>query len=244
MKKTYFSIIIPAYNEENIIKKCIEKTKKQKTAIPYEVIVVDNNSTDKTKDIAKTEGAKVINEKIQGVGAARRKGTEEAKGKIIVHIDADTVITPTHLEKIYKNFKENEKLVCLGGIFLFYDAPVWKNILRKILYKPLLFLAKITSKKTIGPMGNNMAFKKCAYEKTKGFDKRLKFGEDIEICRELKKHGEIKIDQSLKVGISSRRYTINKKFLTYTLNFVSSCIRKKPYKNVLPSFENESKNLL
>lgn len=238
MKKIDISVIIPAYNEEKFIQKCIESVKKQKTKLNYEIIVVDNNSTDKTKDIAKKQNVKVVNEKKQGVGAARRTGTEHAKGEIVVHIDADTILYPNHLEKVSKYFEKNKNLACLGGIFLFYDAPLWKHTLRKILYKPLLFFAKVFSKGTLGPSGNNMVFKRSFYKKTKGFNKNLKFGEDMEICKELKKFGDIKTCTRIKVKVSSRRYKVNKKLLIYIINFISMCTRGKPYKNKLHKTED------
>ena len=234
MKKIDVSVIIPAYNEEKFIKQCIEAVKKQKTKLNYEIIVVDNNSKDKTKEIAKKQNVKVVNEKKQGVGAARRTGTEHAKGEIVVHIDADTIIPNDHLEKVWEHFKKDKELVCLGGIFVFYNAPLWKNILRKILYKPLLFFAKVFSKGIFGPSGNNMAFRKNFYDKTKGFNAKLKFGEDMKICKELNKFGKIKVCRNLKVGVSARRYKLNKKLVFYTINFVSMCTKEKPYKNELP----------
>ncbi len=234
MNKIKISVIIPAYNEEKYIGECIKSVKRQKTENNYEIIVVDNNSKDKTKEIAKKHKVMVINEKKQGVGAARRTGTEHAKGEIVIHIDADTLLYPDHLERVYEHFKKDSELICLGGIFLFYDAPLWKNILRKVLYKPVLFFANIMSKGVIGPSGNNMAFRNDAYKKTKGFNKKLKFGEDNEICRTLSDVGKIMTNTKLKVQISSRRYQLDKNFFIYTINFLSSCIRKKPYKNTLP----------
>ncbi len=79
------SVIIPAYNEEKGIAKTIEKIPKE----VFEIIVVDNNSTDKTAEVAKKLGAKVIRETKQGYGYALQKGFKEAKGDIIVTLDAD-----------------------------------------------------------------------------------------------------------------------------------------------------------
>lgn len=234
MKKPKVSIVVPAYNEQEYIYDCLKSTQSQKTNIKNEVIVVDNNSKDKTNEIAKSfKNVKVLLEKKQGVGQARKTGTHKAQGDIVIHIDADTRLFPDHVEKVYSHFKNDKELVCLGGQFIFYEGPLYRKMLRKILYKPFLLFAQISSKKTLGPSGNNMAFRKKAYKKTKGFNTNLKFGEDIELCRELKKHGKIKTDLNLKVMTSSRRFKINKKLIVYTINFFSMCIRKKPYRNVL-----------
>ena len=238
MKKIDVSVIIPAYNEEKFIEKSIRSVKEQKTKLNYEIIVVDNNSKDRTKEIAKEQNVKVVSEKKQGVGAARRTGTENAKGEIVVHIDADTRLYPNHLEKVKKFFEEDKELACLGGYFVFYDAPMWKSFFRKVLYSPLVYFAKTSSKGALGPMGNNMAFKRSFYEGTKGFNKNLKFGEDMEICKELKKFGKIKTCPNLKVKVSSRRYKLSRKFVLYSMNFISMCTRGKPYKNDLPTLGN------
>ncbi|GIW67109.1 MAG: hypothetical protein KatS3mg095_1007 [Candidatus Parcubacteria bacterium] len=79
------SVIIPAYNEE----KGIENTLKRIPKEVFEIIVVDNNSTDKTAEIAKKLGAKVVKETKQGYGYALQKGFNIAQGDIIVTLDAD-----------------------------------------------------------------------------------------------------------------------------------------------------------
>lgn len=81
------SVIIPARNEEKHIKKVIKIVKKSLNV--NEIIVVDNNSSDKTAMIAEKEGAKVVFCKEQGKGFAMEKGLKEAQNEIIVFIDAD-----------------------------------------------------------------------------------------------------------------------------------------------------------
>lgn len=85
MKK--LSVIIPAFNEQKCIKKVIKLVKKNKNV--DEIIVVDNNSTDETAEIARNEGVKVLFCKEQGKGYAIEMGLKEAKNEIVVFIDAD-----------------------------------------------------------------------------------------------------------------------------------------------------------
>lgn len=85
MKK--LSVIIPAFNEQKCIKKVIKLVKKNENV--DEIIVVDNNSTDETAEIAKNEGVKVLFCKEQGKGYAIEMGLKEAKNEIILFIDAD-----------------------------------------------------------------------------------------------------------------------------------------------------------
>jgi glycosyltransferase involved in cell wall biosynthesis len=83
MKK--ISVIIPCYNEEKTIEKVIKSIPKE----VFEIIVVDNNSTDKTAEIAKKLGARVLKESRQGYGFALQRGFKKAKGDIIVTLDGD-----------------------------------------------------------------------------------------------------------------------------------------------------------
>lgn len=85
MKK--LSVIIPAFNEQKCIKKVIKLVKKNENV--DEIIVVDNNSTDETAEIAKKEGVKVLFCKEQGKGYAIEMGLKEAKNEIVLFIDAD-----------------------------------------------------------------------------------------------------------------------------------------------------------
>ncbi len=80
------SVIIPAFNEENFLPRCLESLKNQKFK-DFEIIVVDNNSTDKTAEIAKKFNVILFSEKNQGVAYARNKGSEIAKGEILVFTD-------------------------------------------------------------------------------------------------------------------------------------------------------------
>jgi len=80
-----FSIIIPCFNEEESLPEVLKTMPRE----AYEVIVVDNNSTDKTGEVARNHGAKVVVEKVQGYGAAIRKGLDVAKGEIVVVLDGD-----------------------------------------------------------------------------------------------------------------------------------------------------------
>ncbi len=85
-------MIVPAYNEENYLEACLKSLTNQ--LIPqneYEIIVVNNNSTDNTEKISRGfPQVRLINEKRQGVVFARIKGVEEAKGGTIAFIDADS----------------------------------------------------------------------------------------------------------------------------------------------------------
>jgi len=233
-KKILFSIIIPAYNEEAVLPDCLKAVKEQKGGLEYETIVVDNDSEDKTSAVARSLGARVIVEKKQGVGSARKAGTDSARGEYVLHVDADTRLPSDYLLNVKKRFDENKKLVCLGGQMYYYDASWWKNILRFFVHWGLWFFAVFVSFGRVGPMGNNMTFKKEVYDKTRGFNGDLKYGEDMDLCRSFSKFGKVRLDMSLKCHVSIRRFMFNKKLFVYFLNFLKMSVLGKPYKNILP----------
>src|SRR3989304_4870044 len=110
----FISVVIPAYNEERNLPKCLSSLRNQ-TFPHFEIIVVDNNSWDKTAEIARLFGARVVYETIQGMTPARERGFREAKGPIIARTDADTILTPNWLYQIYREFQKDPSLSAVTG---------------------------------------------------------------------------------------------------------------------------------
>lgn len=109
------SIIIPTYCEEESIEWCLKSIQGQEFEKDrIETIVVDSNSPDNTRAIATKYAKKVINIKTRGVGKARNVGAQEAKGDILLFLDADTVLDPEFLINLAESFDDNE-VVCVSG---------------------------------------------------------------------------------------------------------------------------------
>lgn len=131
MSKIIISVIIPAHNEERLIGRCLWSLKFQKKSEPYEIIVVNNNSTDKTTQIIKALKIKMINETIPGPGPARNAGAKAARGSILAFTDADSIPPPNWLNHIYKAFKANPNIVALIGSFQFKNTTNLLKILQR-----------------------------------------------------------------------------------------------------------------
>ncbi|MGB9854568.1 MAG: glycosyltransferase family 2 protein [Candidatus Bathyarchaeales archaeon] len=100
MQGTVVSVVIPAYNEEKMIGNIIEETMQvmENLGLPYEIIVVDDGSVDRTREVASKYKAIVVsNEQNRGKGYALRKGFKYAHGDIIVTIDADGSHNPKEI---------------------------------------------------------------------------------------------------------------------------------------------------
>src|SRR5438105_515807 len=96
------SIVIVAYNYERYIDECIRSCMNQTAPFGYEVILVDDGSTDGTLKIAKAFGdqIRILSGANQGVEAASNRGIREARGEFVVRVDADDKLQPTYLEKV------------------------------------------------------------------------------------------------------------------------------------------------
>lgn len=199
MIKHTISVVIPAKNEERTIEKTLESLKNQTYEGNIEIIVVDNNSTDKTASIASKLGAKVVTEKTPGVAIARQTGCMSAQGSIIAMTDADTRLPLNWIESIVDAFEQNPKIVAVGGLQSFYDAKPLLSFLMDLANNTLLHAPKWF-------LGNNLAVKSDAFRKIGGFNIHIPVFEDQEICERLKKLGIVKKLPNLVVMVSARRY--------------------------------------
>ncbi|MDD5171502.1 MAG: glycosyltransferase [Candidatus ainarchaeum sp.] len=119
------SIIIPTLNEEVHLKTLLSDLKPQ--LVPGdEVIVVDSYSKDKTADVAKEYGARVLLRPKKGVGLARTEGAKEAANDILVFLDADATLPSDFNARIRKHFSDS-KVMAVGGLDLYHsDSKLWK----------------------------------------------------------------------------------------------------------------------
>lgn len=112
------SLIIPAYNAENTIVSCLESVLNQSLPTSeYEVIVVDDGSTDDTANIAKSYSVRVIEQENQGPAAARNKGAAEAKGVVLIFTDSDCELDSNFIEKIIAPIEQTPEVVGVQGSY-------------------------------------------------------------------------------------------------------------------------------
>lgn len=199
------SVVVPAYNEEKNLPGCLESIKKQELK-PIELIVVDNNSTDSTSEIAKSYGALVVPEHKQGMINARNRGFNEARGDIIARTDSDTDVPTDWTKRLLKHFQDPD-VVAVSGPSRFgkklspavMDAYFSVN---KAFYKhPIL-------------LGPNMAVRKSAWLKVRNevCQNDDEVHEDIDLSIHLRKYGKIIFDPNIIVNTSARRMRSPKSF--------------------------------
>jgi len=111
----HVTFLLPAYNEEQSIGPLLKDISRYPKS---KVIVVDNNSKDKTADIAKKSGANVLRERKQGKAYAIKRGFENIKSDFIVMLDADNTYDPQEAQKLVKPLMEGKADVVLGSRLL------------------------------------------------------------------------------------------------------------------------------
>ncbi|KKQ28192.1 MAG: Glycosyl transferase family 2 [Candidatus Magasanikbacteria bacterium GW2011_GWC2_37_14] len=225
------SFIIPAYNEEKYIGKCLESIIKHGPP-DAEIIVINNNSTDQTTGIVNSfPRVKLLFEPTRGTTHTRQKGLENASGELVAFIDADCRLTPEWMNIVAKKFTENKKLVCLSGPYFFYDNTKIKNFL---IARPYNYLASLSNKLTNSVIyGGNTIIKKEIINKIGGWDKSINFyGDDVILAKKISTLGKIDFDLKFFVHSSSRRFNhegIPTMILKYFINFIWVRLFNKPY---------------
>lgn len=226
------SLIIPAYNEELCIKKCLEAAITHSDGKFHEIIVVDNASTDATGEIARSIiGVKVVHEAKKGLTKARQRGLEASTGDIVAYIDADTLLPAHWISKVEKIFMEQPDTVCLSGPYRYHDGIKWKNMIMHTIW----WLTAPLTYRVVGYMvlGGNFVARREALIAMGGFDQNIDFyGEDTDIARRLSKHGKVIFDMSFYIHSSSRRFNkegLIKTNVTYALNFLWPILFHRPF---------------
>lgn len=225
----FISVAIPAHNEEKYIEGCLKSLKAQN--YPHEcfeiIVVVSTASTDKTAEICKKYGVKIVFEK-PGIGLARYRGFEVAKGEILAATDADTIVPLNWLEVIAKDFEDKGLVALTGPVLPEIGAGLKERFAFFIATNLYKFLGKIDGRAYLS--GMNFAVRKKPYKDCGEFKKDIKSGEDTELTYRIGKEGKTLFDPNLLVFTSTRRLKEGylHSFLRYSLNFLYLKIGKEP----------------
>lgn len=181
MDEYTFSVVIPAHNEEKHISRCIAGIKRAAHyAAPdkAEIIVAANRCTDRTEEIAKHYGAKVIVNNKKCISAIRNSGIRAASGKIIVTIDADSVMSKYSLCEVREKL-ESGKYIGGGSPMIFDMMSI--GILCSSVYVAANIIPLIIKNKT-ALSGGMFWFYKDDFEIIGGFDETLVSLEDMDFA--------------------------------------------------------------
>lgn len=215
------SLIIPVYDEERHIRSCLDAVAAQ-TIKPLEVIVVDNNCTDNTIEIArKYPFVKIVKEKKQGRGHARAAGFSAAKGDILGRIDADSVIAPNWVEEVVRMFSADPELEGLTGLA---NAPFLPgiNLVKSTFFSRFYYWFAHSSFDTVTMWGANMAIRQRAWERvmSKVYDIDLTVHEDQDVSLWIAASGgKIIQDNDLRITVNGQGFRYLPKLILYSNMF-------------------------
>jgi glycosyltransferase involved in cell wall biosynthesis len=190
-ENTMLSFVIPAFNEEQLIERTIEAIHEFVPPLSYEVIVVDNGSTDATARIASDLGATVIHQCVGTIGFLRNRGVEAARGDVLVFLDADVVLTRAWADRIPASLDmlRKEPTALTGAMC---GVPADASWLERCWFAPRQKASHIGS----GHMVINRGF----FQELGGFDESLSTGEDYDLSRRaVERQGRIVSDHNLRV---------------------------------------------
>lgn len=202
------SVVIPAYNEEKTLLKTLSSLAATSTNRSVEIIVVDNNSVDKTGEIATKAGATYVYESEQGYMQARNAGLKAAKGKYILNADADSIYPPYWIDAMIDPMEKKEGVILVYGRFSFYsstDRKRWKYYFYEIARDISAICTKRIKDEAMFVMGANSGFLRDYALKVDGFSHPPGANEDGYLALKLRKYGRIHYVRKSIIWTSDRR---------------------------------------
>ena len=176
------SFVIPAYDEERLIGGTIDALHAAGAALgeAYEIVVVDDASSDATADIARAHGARLVRVALRHIAATRNAGARAASGELLVFVDADTLVPPDTARAAVDAMRQG---AVGGGAPLRFDGAVPLSV-------RVLTAVAMAAFRALGRAAGCFIFcTRAAFDAIGGFDEAYFGAEDLVMSRALKRHG-------------------------------------------------------
>lgn len=188
------SIIIPAYNAATTLPACIESLLAQSyPSTSYEVIVVENGSTDKTHAIASTYPVEVLHSQARGPAAARNLGIEHSAADIVAFTDADCVAAPDWLAELIPLYQDETVAGVGGGILAYHRARPTLVERFSDEHSPLVNYWSGADEFLPHLYTANASFRRAAVQQVGGFNPHLYTGEDVDLSWRIQLQLELRL---------------------------------------------------
>jgi glycosyltransferase involved in cell wall biosynthesis len=170
-----FSFVIPAYNEERLIGRTLGAIHRLVPPLQYEIIVVDNGSTDATARIASERGATVIRQEGGTIAALRNRGAAAARGGVLVFLDADVIITPRWITRVPELLETLDKdpVRVTGAMCSIPEDASW---IERYWFAPM-------RAPTTHVGSGHMIMARRFFHELEGFDEAIATGEDYDLSQ-------------------------------------------------------------
>ncbi len=195
------SVVVPTYQEAKGIEAFLRQFERQ--TLPrteFELIVVDGESRDGTREVASRIADRVLVQSSPGIGGARNDGVRVAQADLIATTDADCRVPPDWLERIVADFEASDVVAVWGP-----DGPFDGGVKARVLYffvRAIIRAAALAG--LVGTGGTNSAFRKSAFLAVGGYH-NLPHSDDVDLGVRIRRRGRVLFDPALDVGLSVRR---------------------------------------
>lgn len=198
------SVVIPVRDDAVHLERCLVALARQ-TVPPLEVVVVDNASTDDSAAVARTHGARVVEEPTIGIPAAAAAGYDVAVGAVIARLDADSIPPPDWVERVQDALDRRPEAVAVTGVGIFLDAPFGLRRVLAALYLGSYYLLGAAAAGHHVLWGSSMAMRREAWvEASSRVHRDRELHDDMDLALVFGPGARIALTPSLTVGVSAR----------------------------------------
>jgi len=215
-KDLLLSVVIPAFNESAYLSPTIASVRASFSRAgigPYQIIVVDDASTDGTADVARRARAFVVASGCRNIGATRNAGAKVARGKYLLFLDADTHLNAGVAEELAAAVARGA--MAGGTCFQWSEKAPWHGVVAAGIWNCISRIFR-------WPCGSFIFVQRDVFEKVGGFDEAYFASEEIHLARKLKKHGRLVI---LHAKVSSSPRKLDQISVSEVVSFVLRWLR-------------------
>jgi len=205
MTRPTVSVVIPARDDAPALRECLDRLARQ-TVAPYEVLVVDNGSSDATASVAAAWGAVVVPEPRVGIPSAAAAGYDRARGDVIARLDADSRPDPRWVERIAVRMADDPGLDAVTGAGRFFDLPPAVRDVASGAYLGAYYVLTHLALGHTSLWGSCMAVRREAWLAVRTRVRRddPEVHDDLDLAFALGPGRRIRFDPFLRVGVSAR----------------------------------------
>jgi glycosyltransferase involved in cell wall biosynthesis len=197
-----YSIIVPTYNEENYVGRCLQSIRDQRyDRSQFEVIVADANSTDNTQKVSTPLCDRFVSTEKRGIALGRNLGAAHATGEYFVFVDADAVLEQNFLAHLDVSFHDNAT-VAVTGLARPSDGRTFPRLVYTMTY--VLVRVFATTGLPLFP-GICVAYRAREFKDASGFREDFGVVEDLDLSRRVSKLGKCVINKNAIAHVSTRR---------------------------------------
>ncbi|NPC97920.1 glycosyltransferase family 2 protein [Nocardioides sp. zg-DK7169] len=198
------SVVVPARDDAVALERCLVLLARQSVA-PYEVVVVDNASTDDTAEVARRHGARVVHEASPGIPQAAAAGYDAARGQVIARLDADSRPGPAWVSRVGRRMAD-PRLDAATGTGRFHDLPPLLGRPVALVYLGSYYALCHLALGHTALWGSSMALRRSSWERVREQVHRddAEVHDDLDLAFVLGPHARIRLDPGLDVEVSAR----------------------------------------